>query len=97
MIHSVRTSATELAGVLPAEDMHFMIDSAKAVDMLIDSVVTLLVTQSEQALRHAIHELLLIAGGLESGKGTDGMQKTSVWPDLVSVQAKQGCQRHQHL
>ena len=79
--------ATEFAGVLPAEHMHFMIDSAKAVDMLIDSVVTPLVTQSDQALHHAITEVELIAGGLESGKWTDGLQKTSVWTDLVSVQA----------
>ena len=87
MTHSVRTLATEFAGVLPAEHMFFMVDSAKAVDMLIDSVVTPLVTQSEQALHHAITELELIAGGLESGTWTDGLQKTRVWQDVVSVQA----------
>ena len=64
-----------------------MIDFAKAFDILIFSVVTPLVTQSEQAFHHAITELELIAGGLGSGKWTDGLQKTSVWPDLVSVQA----------
>ena len=37
-----------------------------------------LVRQSEQALHHAVPEL--IAGGLESGK-------TIVWPDVVSFQA----------
>ena len=74
--------------MLPAEHMHFMIDSAKAVDMPIDFVVTPLVTQNEQALHHAITELELIADGLESGTWTDGLQKTSVWTDLVSVQAK---------
>ena len=77
-----------------------MIDSAKAVDMLIDSVVAPLVTQSEQTLHHAITELELIAGGLASGKWMDCLQKTSVWPDLVSVQttsSKAGCQRHHHL
>ena len=73
--HSVRTLATELAGVLPAEHMYFKIDSGKVVDMLID---TPLVTESEQALHHAITELELITGGLESGKWTDGLQKTSV-------------------
>ena len=40
--------------MLPAEHMHFMSDSAVAVNMLIDSVVTPLVTQSEQAIQHAI-------------------------------------------
>ena len=55
--------------------------------MLIDSVVTPVVTRSEQSLHHAITELELIACGRESGKWTDGLQKTSVWPDLVSVQA----------
>ena len=64
-----------------------MIGSAKAVDMLIDSVVTSLVTQSEQALHHVITELELIAAGLDSGMWTDGLQKTSVWPDVVSAQA----------
>ena len=64
-----------------------MSDSARAVDTPIDSVVTPLVTQSEQALRHAITELELIAGGKESGKWMDGSQSISVWPDLVSVQA----------
>ena len=43
-----------------------------------DSAVTPLVLQSEQALRHAITKLELIAGGLESGKWTDGLQKTSI-------------------
>ena len=61
--------------MLPAEHMYFKIDSGKVVDMLID---TPLVTESEQALHHAITELELIAGGLESGKWTDGLQKTSV-------------------
>ena len=80
--HSVRTLAPELAGVLPAEHMHFMIDTAKAVDMLFDSAVAPLVTQSEQALHRAITELEFIAGGLESGK----------WAHV-----KRGCQRHHHL
>ena len=55
--------------------------------MLIDSVVTLLVAQSEQALHSAITELEHISSGLESGKWTDNLQKTSVWTDLVYVQA----------
>ena len=41
-----------------------MIVSAKAVDMLIDCVVTPLITQSEQALHHAITEMELIASVL---------------------------------
>ena len=53
--------------------------------MPIDSCRHTLVNQSEQALHDAISELELIAGGLESGKWTDGLQKTTVWPDLVSV------------
>ena len=81
MTLSVRTLGTGLAGMLPAEHMHFMIDSAEAVDVLNDSVVTPLVTQRE------ITELELIVGGMENSKWTDGLQKTSVWPDLVSVQA----------
>ena len=28
-----------------------------------------------------------LAGGLESGKWMDGLEKTSVWPELLSVQA----------
>ena len=66
-----------------------MIDSAKAVNMLMSSVVTPLVTQSEQALHH-----------LQIGKWTtDGLQKTSVRPDLgfTPGHVKQGCQRQQHL
>ena len=55
--------------------------------MLIDSVVTLLVAQSEQALHPAITVLEHISSGMESGKWTDDLQKTSVWPDLVYVQA----------
>ena len=55
--------------------------------MLIDSVVTLLVAQSEQALHPAITELEHISSGMESGKRTDDLQKTSVWADLVYVQA----------
>ena len=55
--------------------------------MLIDSVVTLLVVQSEQALHPAITELELISIGMESGKWTDDLQKTSVWPALAHVQA----------
>ena len=62
--------------------MHFVIASAKTVCMLIDSVVTPLVTKSEQALHYAITELELIAGGLESGKRTDGLQKT--WSDKLA-------------
>ena len=60
--------------MLPAEHVHFMIDNAKAVAMLSDSAVTALVSQSEQALHHAITKL----ERLECGKWTDGMQKTSI-------------------
>ena len=87
MTHSVRILAAKPTAVLPAEHTHFIIVSAKAVDMLIDSVVTLLVAQSEQALHPAITELEHISSGMESGKWTDDLQKTSVWPDLVYVQA----------
>ena len=48
-----------------------------------DSRVTPLVTQSVQAFQDTITELEPIAGGLESGEWTDGLQKTSVWPDVV--------------
>ena len=76
-----------------------MIDRSKAVHMLTDAVVTPLVTQSEQALHHAMTELELLACRLESGKWTDGLQKTSVWPDLVSVQAtsSKAVEGHHHL
>ena len=48
--HSMRTFTTELAGVRPAEHRLYMIDSAKADNLLIASLFTpLVVAQSEQA------------------------------------------------
>ena len=54
--------------------------------MLIDSFFTRVI-RSDQAYHRGITGLGPIAGGLESGKSTDGLQKPGAWPDVVSVQA----------
>ena len=70
--------------------------------MLIDSVVTLLVAQSEQALHPAITELEHISSGMESGKWTDdlatsnkAMNNTTISDKLSKLTKAQEC--HQCL
>ena len=88
MTHSVRTLATKLTAVPAAEHMHFMIVSAKAVDMLIDSVVTLLVAQSEQALKwHGERHV--------DGRLAEDMRLARF--GLCPGHVKQGCEQHHHL